>query len=255
MNPSIRLLHLEDDPDDAERLRLRLRADHPACEIVWVRGKADFESSLQTQAFDLVICNYELQGYSGLQALRHVREQQPELPVIISSAGLRNEEDVAECMKAGATDFFLKSRPWRLGPQVQRALVEKEERAALHRAEEDLLALNAELEARVHLRTAELETANSFLDSVIQHIPHMVVVKNASDLRFVRVNRGFEQMTGRSEQEVLGKTAYEINPWKEEAAFMLASDKQALALGRELVSGEREAMSLPVWWPLASRPR
>jgi PAS domain S-box-containing protein len=121
-----------------------------------------------------------------------------------------------------------------MGPQVQRALVEKEERAALRRAEEDLRALNAELEARVHLRTAELETANSFLDSVIQHIPHMVIVKNAGDLTYIRVNRGFEQMTGRSEQEVLGKTAYEINPWREEAAFFLASDKQALALGREL---------------------
>ena len=89
MNTAIRLLHLEDDPDDAERLRLRLQAGHPACEIVWVRGKEDFESSLQAQAFDLVICNYELPGYDGLQALRHVREQQPELPVIMSSSGLR----------------------------------------------------------------------------------------------------------------------------------------------------------------------
>ena len=137
-------------------------------------------------------------------------------------------------MKAGATDYLLKSRPWRLGPQVRRALIEKRSARRCDRAEEDLRALNAELEARVHLRTAELETANSFLDSVIQHIPHMVFVKNASDLRFVRVNRSFEQTTGRSEQEVLGKTAYEINPWKEEAAFLLASDKQALALGREV---------------------
>ncbi|NPC54040.1 response regulator [Caenimonas soli] len=234
MNAAIRLLHLEDDPLDAERLRLRLQADHPACEIVWVRGKGDFESSLQGQAFDVVICNYELPGYSGLQALRHVREQQPELPVIISSSGLRSEEDAVECMKAGATDYVLKQRPWRLGAQVRRALIEKEERAALRRAEEDLRALNAELEERVRSRTAELETANSFLNSVIQHIPHMVIVKNASDLTFVRVNRGYEQTSGRSAQEVIGKTAYDIHPRKEEAAFYTASDKQALALGREL---------------------
>jgi len=234
VNTAIRLLHLEDDPDDAERLRLKLQADHPACEIVWVRGKEDFESSLQAQAFDVVVCNYELPGYSGLQALRHVREQQPEVPVIMSSSALRNEEEAVECMKAGATDFFLKSRPWRLGAQIRRALIEKEERAARRRAEEDLRALNAELEARVHLRTAELETANSFLNSVIQHIPHMVIVKNASDLRFVRVNRSFEQTTGLSEQEVLGRTAYDINPRKEEADFFLATDKQVLALGGEL---------------------
>jgi len=234
MNAAIRLLHLEDEPDDAERLRLRLQTDQPACEIVWVRGREDFESSLQAQAFDVVICNYELPGYSGLQALRHVREQQPELPVIMSSSGLRSEEDAVECMKAGATDFFLKPRPWRLGAQVRRALIEKEERAALRRAEEELRALNAELEERVRSRTAELETANSFLNSVIQHIPHMVIVKNASDLRFVRVNRGYEQTSGHSAQEVIGKTAYDIHPRKEDAAFFTESDKQALALGREV---------------------
>jgi PAS domain S-box-containing protein len=234
MNAAIRLLHLEDDPLDAERLRLRLQADHPACEIVWVRGKEDFESSLQAQAFDVVICNYELPGYSGLQALRHVREQQPELPVIISSSGLRSEEDAVECMKAGATDYVLKQRPWRLGAQVRRALIEKEERAALRRAEEDLRALNAELEERVRSRTAELETANSFLNSVIQHIPHMVIVKNVSDLTFVRVNRSFERVSGFSEQDVLGKTAYDIAARKEEADYFTASDKQVLALGQEL---------------------
>src|SRR5688572_21691161 len=152
MNAPIRLLHLEDDPLDAERLQLRVQADHPACEIVWVRGKEDFESSLQAQAFDVVICNYELPGYSGLEALRHVREQQPELPVIISSSGLRSEEDAVECMKAGATDYVLKLRPWRLGAQIRRALIEKEERAALRRAREELHALNAELEERVRDR-------------------------------------------------------------------------------------------------------
>ncbi len=233
MNTAIRLLHLEDDPDDAQRLRLRLQADHPACEIVWVRGREDFESSLQAQAFDVVVCNYELPGYSGLQALRHVREQQPEVPVIMSSSALRNEEEAVECMKAGATDFFLKSRPWRLGGQIRRALIEKEERAALRRAEEDLRALNAELEARVHLRTAELETANSFLNSVIQHIPHQVIVKRADDLTMVRVNRSAEELLGHSEQDMLGKTVFDIHTRKEEAEFFTVKDREALALGRE----------------------
>jgi len=86
----------------------------------------------------------------------------------------------------------------------------------------------------VRSRTAELETANSFLNSVIQHIPHMVIVKDAKDLRFVRVNRGYEQTSGRRAQDVIGKTAYDIHPMKEEAAFYTASDRQALALGREL---------------------
>ena len=61
----------------------------------------------------------------------------------------------------------------------------------------------------MRLRTAELETANAFLNSVIQHIPYQVIVKNAKDLKVVRVNRSMEEMTGRSQQELLGKTTHD----------------------------------------------
>jgi len=232
MTGPIRLLHLEDDPGDAELVRRRLQADVP-CEIVWVQDRTDFESSLQRQSFDLVLLDHEFPGYGGLQALRHVHERQPELPVIMISGGL-SEEQAVDCIKAGAVDYVLKARLHRLCTSVPRAVMEHEERAALRRAEEDIRAWSAELEERVRARTAELETANSFLNSVIQHIPHMVFVKDAKDLTFVRVNRAYERASGRSAQEVIGKTAYDIHPRKEEAAFYTERDKQALALGREL---------------------
>ncbi|UUZ68908.1 hypothetical protein LP416_03430 [Polaromonas sp. P2-4] len=46
MNPSIRLLHLEDDPRDAELIRLRLQAAGLSCDILWVSGKEAFEIRL-----------------------------------------------------------------------------------------------------------------------------------------------------------------------------------------------------------------
>jgi len=233
MNAAIRLLHLEDDPLDADLIRHRLEAEELACDIVWVQGKEDFEAALQRQQdFDLVLCDYELPDYGGLEALRHVRERQPELPVIIISAGL-SEEEAVECMKAGATDFVLKQRLRRLAFSIRRALVERQQRAALRKAEEDIRALNADLEARVRLRTAELETANQFLNSVIHHIPYMVLVKRASDLTVVRVNRSVEQLMGRTAEEMVGKTAHAFN-LKAEADFFTAQDREALALGREL---------------------
>lgn len=231
MTTAIHVLHLEDDPSDAQRIRDRLQDEDLACDITWVQTSEDFVSALQRQAFDLVLCDYEV---GGVELLRQVLLQQPQLLLIVISTGLLTEEELVDCMKAGATDYVLKQRLRRLGFSVRRALAEQQQKAALRRAEEDLRALNADLEARVRLRTTELETANAFLNSVIHHIPYQVMVKDATDLKVVRVNRSMEEMTGRSQQELLGKTAYEVVSSKAEADFFTAKDKEALALGREV---------------------
>jgi PAS domain S-box-containing protein len=105
--------------------------------------------------------------------------------------------------------------------------------AALRRAEEDLRSLQAEIE-RLRSRNAELESANAFLTSIFQHIPYMVIVKTASDLRLVHVSPVFERLMGLNQQQLLGKTTYELARSPEEAEIFIAQDRQALALGREL---------------------
>ena len=231
MTTAIRVLHLEDDPADAQRIGAGLQAEDLACDIAWVQTREDFIAALQRQAFDLVLCDYEV---GGLELLRQVLQQQPGILLIVMSAELLTEEEGVECMKAGATDYVIKRRLRRLGYSVRRAIAERQHMAALRQVEDDLRALNADLEARVHLRTAELETANAFLNSVIQHIPYQVIVKNANDLKIVRVNRSVEELTGRSQQELLGKTVHDFVSSKEEADFFTAKDKEALALGREV---------------------
>jgi len=231
MTTAIRVLHFEDDPADAQRIRDRLQQGDLVCDIAWVQTREDFVSALQRQAFDLVLSDYEV---GGLEMPRHVRQQHPELPLIVMSKRLMTEEEAVECMKAGATDYVLKERVQRLGFSVRRALEEQRQKAALRQAEEKLRALNADLEARVHLRTAELETANAFLNSVINYIPYQVMVKNADDLKLVRVNRALEQLTGRSQDELLGKMIHDFVSSREEAEFFEAKDKEALELGREV---------------------
>jgi PAS domain S-box-containing protein len=68
---------------------------------------------------------------------------------------------------------------------------------------------------------------------VIQHIPHMVLVKRADDLTIFRANRAIEEMLGRPEHELLGKTVYDYLT-REEADFLTAKDREALALGKAL---------------------
>lgn len=231
MTTAIRVLHLEDDPADAERIRNGLQGEDVAFQIAWVQDREDFASALQQQAFDLVLIDYEA---GGVELLRQVRQQHAQMPLIMLSQHLLTEEEALDCMRAGATDYVLKERLRRLGFSMRRAIAERQQRTALRKAEEDLRALNADLEARVHQRTAELETANAFLNSVIHHIPYHILVKNADDLTIVRVNRSFEELNGRKQEEVLGKTVHDFVSSKEEADFFTAKDREALALGREV---------------------
>ena len=231
MTTAIRVLHFEDDAADAQRIAAGLRAEDLNCDITWVQTREDLIAALEREAFDLVLCDYEA---GGMALLRQVLQEHPGILMIVVTAELMSEEEGVECLEAGATDYVIKRRLRRLGYSVRRAIAERQHLAALCQVEDDLRALNADLEARVHLRTAELETANAFLNSVIHHIPYQVIVKDAKDLKVIRVNRAMETLTGRRQEELLGKTAYEFVNSKAEADFFTAKDREALALGREV---------------------
>jgi PAS domain S-box-containing protein len=73
----------------------------------------------------------------------------------------------------------------------------------------------------------DLREANSFLDSLIENLPVMIVVKDADTLRFVRVNRAFERLLGYSRGQMIGRSAHDLFP-AEDAAASIVSDRQAL---------------------------
>jgi len=69
-----------------------------------------------------------------------------------------------------------------------------------------------------------------FLDSIVENIPALIFVKDAKELRFVRVNRAFEQLLGYSRAELIGKNDYDFFP-TEEAEFFTTMDRQVLEAG------------------------
>ncbi|MGB8644707.1 MAG: PAS domain S-box protein [Anaerolineae bacterium] len=77
----------------------------------------------------------------------------------------------------------------------------------------------------------EASRTQAFLDSIVEHIPIQIFVKDARDLRFVRWNRAGEEIVGYSREELLGKNDYDFFT-KEEADFFTANDRQVLADGK-----------------------
>jgi PAS domain S-box-containing protein len=84
-----------------------------------------------------------------------------------------------------------------------------------------------ELESTVTARTEELIEANRFLDSVIENLPNMVFVKDAKELRFVRMNAAGEELLGFSRSELIGKNDSDFFP-PDQAGMFIAGDRQTL---------------------------
>jgi PAS domain S-box-containing protein len=132
MSAAIRILHLEDDPADARLIREQLKRSSLDVALTLAGTPEAFEAALAQGDVDLVLSDYHMPRFNGLDALEMVRSRAPEIPFILVTGALGDERAV-EVLRSGATDFVLKDRLARLAPAIQRAL---SERAVQRRHEE-----------------------------------------------------------------------------------------------------------------------
>lgn len=137
MTTPLRLLHLEDNPIDAELIVATLTEGGIACAPRRVESRDAFVAALKEGQIDMILADYSLPGFDGISALDLAHKLCPDIPFIFVSATL-GEELAIEAMHRGATDYILKQRLGRLGPSVHRALRELHDRAERKRAEEAL---------------------------------------------------------------------------------------------------------------------
>ncbi len=142
--PSVlHILHLEDDPNDAELVRRKLAADGLAFEITRVDTRADFQAAIERGGFDLILADYSLHSFDGLSALAEARRVLPAVPFILVSGSI-GEERAVESLKDGATDYVLKEHLARIPAAVRRALREAQERASREQAQAALWTSEAQ---------------------------------------------------------------------------------------------------------------
>ncbi|HEU5040643.1 MAG TPA: PAS domain S-box protein [Gemmatimonadales bacterium] len=142
----LRILILEDVPMDAELVAYELGRARVRFDARRVDTREEFLRQLDEFRPDVILSDYTLPRFDGMAALSLARERAPDVPFLIVTGSV-NEETAVGCMKAGATDYLLKSNLARIGPAIEAAIARVQSRSAKSRAEEALRRSEANLRA------------------------------------------------------------------------------------------------------------
>ncbi len=153
LQPRLRILHLEDSEDDHALTVLQLRRSGLLADLTRVEDLPAFEAAL-AQPWDAILSDYNLLGFTGLDALAVFRGTGLVLPFILVSGEI-GEETAVEAMRSGASDYLLKQNLARLAPALERAIESSESRRARLEADRELAVSRQRLsELAQHLQTS-----------------------------------------------------------------------------------------------------
>lgn len=144
----LRILILEDAPPDADLMERELRKGGLTFTARRADARAGFIEAVEDFKPDVALLDYQLPDFNGQDALDHIRAVHPEIPAVIVTGMLGDEQAIA-LMKSGAKDYVLKNNLARLPSAVQRAIA-VEEGVRARKAAERALRKSHEL-----LKTAE----------------------------------------------------------------------------------------------------
>lgn len=187
----LRVLIVEDNPDDAELIILHLVNAGFQADWQRVETEADFLSALESLP-DLILSDWSLPHFSGLRALKLHNERGLNIPFVIVSGSI-GEEIAIDALHNGADDYVLKDRPARLGESVRRVLADKQ----LSEERKHADAVRRESAAR---HRAVVQSANDA----------MISADSAGNI--VDWNPGAERIFGYTESEVIGQSLTRLMP-------------------------------------------
>jgi two-component sensor histidine kinase len=145
----LRILLLEDSALDAELVTEALIDADLSVSIERVVSADEFTRAVRDESWDLILADYLLPAFDGLNALEIAREISRATPFVFVSGAL-GEEVAVEALKRGATDYVLKDKLDRLPATILRALAEARERGERKRAQEALQQMLDERTALLH---------------------------------------------------------------------------------------------------------
>ncbi len=118
---SLRLLIAEDSDDDFLLMQQALQRHGLIFEATRITNADQLRRALESSDWDIILCDFSMEGFDALEALEIIRDTGLDIPVIIVS-GTIGEEVAVETLKQGANDYILKQNLTRLGPAVEHEL-------------------------------------------------------------------------------------------------------------------------------------
>lgn len=178
MGTPLRVLLVEDSEDDMELVLRELRRGDYDVTHVRVDSQEAMDAATVSNEWDLVLCDYSMPHFSGMDALRLQRSKDTEVPFIFLS-GTIGEEAAIAALKEGAHDCLMKSDLKRLVPTVRRELRDAEQRKARKHLEQEVQDLQrfaaiAELAGGIalDLNNALAELLSAISANIREVVPH-----------------------------------------------------------------------------------
>jgi PAS domain S-box-containing protein len=191
----LRILFVEDVPSDVDLAVLELRKEKLVFEYLTVCTRDDLIHALNEFRPDIIISDYMMPSFNGLQALKTTKELYSDIPFILYTGSV-NEETAVECIKAGAEDYVIKEHMTRLPFAVKEAL--------------EQVSINKEKKASELL----LKENEEKLQSIFSAAP--VGIGLVVNRVLIEVNDSLCRMIGYNRSELIGQSSLILYNSKEE---------------------------------------
>ncbi len=233
------ILIVDDDPAGIRFLSMLLKDKGYTVRIA-LNGQAALDT-LTTKLPDLILLDITMPEMNGFEVCQHLKasEQYKEIPVIFIS-GLEKTVDKVKGFQFGGIDYITKPfAPEEVLARVKTHLSLRIMQRRLEKQNIQLREASEQLERRVQERTQALHEQQKLLETVFNSTPDLYVLKDEKGI-YKSVNTAFCDFVGKSKQEIIGKTDYELFP-AEEAEKYIEGDKAVIEGGQQQKE-EREVM-------------
>gem|GEM_PF-1530200 len=198
----LKILVVEDSEDDALLVLHQIKKGGYDINSARVDTPEKMKAALKEKTWDIILSDYQMPHFSGLDALALYKESGIDIPFIVISRTI-GEEVAVDTMKAGAHDYIMKNNLQRLLPAIEREL-----RESKYRAERKLLEQKQkQAEIIMHLQSMALESAANG------------IVITDKEGTIIWVNPAFTELTGYMYEEIRGQNLRILKSGLHDRAF------------------------------------